>query len=163
MVASLSHVGISVSNLDRSIAFYCAAFGLEVAGRGTFAAGTEDGRYEAILGLKGATGKSALLRAAGIQVELFEFESPVPKRSDPQRPVCDHGITHFCIEVDSIVDAVSQLKVAGATFHCPPLEFFGKAKATYARDPDGNVIELLELFVGRTQESGRQVTSMPKI
>ena len=162
MAMSLSHVGISVSNLDRSISFYCAGFGMEVVGRGAFAPGTEDGRYEAILGLKGATGKSALLKAGGIQVELFEFSTPVPKRNDPQRPVCDHGITHFCIEVDNIVDAVEHLKAAGATFHCPPLEFFNAAKATYARDPDGNVIELLEMLIASDKYAGGQASSMTR-
>lgn len=32
-------------------------------------------------------------------VELFEFLSPAPRAGDPERPVCDHGITHICFDV----------------------------------------------------------------
>ena len=30
-------------------------------------------------------------------------------------------------------------------FHCPPQEVEGGIRATYGRDPDGNVVELLEV------------------
>jgi hypothetical protein len=43
------------------------------------------------------------------------------------------------------VDAeYERLKAAGMTFHCPPQGMSG-IRATYGRDPDGNVIELLEI------------------
>lgn len=140
MLKGMNHVGVSVSNLDRSIAFYRDLLGMEVVVEGVFAGE----RYERILALKGASGKVALLKAANMQIELFEFSCPSPRRGDPQRPVCDHGITHFCIEVADIEAEYERLKSAGVTFHCQPLDFFGAAKATYGRDPDGNAFELLE-------------------
>lgn len=145
MIKGANHVGISVSNLKRSIEFYRNGLGMQLVAEGTFEPGKDGGRYEAILGLKDAMGKVALLKVANFQLELFEFSHPSPKRSDPNRPVCDHGITHFCIEVTDIESEYEQLKVAGASFHCPPLEFFGPTKATYGRDPDGNVFELIEM------------------
>jgi catechol 2,3-dioxygenase-like lactoylglutathione lyase family enzyme len=144
MIKGVNHVGISVSNLERSIEFYRNGLGMEIVGQGKFERGTEEGRYEAILGLEGATGRVALMAIDGVKLELFEFSHPTPKRSDPKRPVCDHGITHFCVEVEDIQSKYDRLKAAGASFHCPPLKFFGKATATYGRDPDGNVFELLE-------------------
>jgi catechol 2,3-dioxygenase-like lactoylglutathione lyase family enzyme len=100
-------------------------------------------KYETILGLRGAQGKVALLRLGDFQVELFEFASPQPRSADPGRPVCDHGITHFCLRVTDIHVEYARLKAAGVTFHCPPQDFAG-ALATYGRDPDGNVFELFE-------------------
>lgn len=62
-----------------------------------------------------------------------------------KRPVCDHGITHFCLQVKDVRGEYARLKAAGILFHCPPQEFAGEAVVTYGRDPDGNVFELLQL------------------
>lgn len=142
MVKGLSHVGISVANLDRSIEFYCKGLGMDIVEQQSEFAGED---YERILRLAGVRGKTAMLKADTLQLELFEFAHPVPRASDPARPVCDHGITHFCIEVDDIASAYAQLISAGASFHSEPIEFTGVGLATYGRDPDGNVIELLEM------------------
>ncbi|MFL6601918.1 MAG: VOC family protein [Steroidobacteraceae bacterium] len=141
MIISLNHIGISVANLERSIAFYRDGLGMELVFEDVF----EGAQYERILGLKGATGKVAVLKVGNIQIELFEFLHPPPKPNDPNRPVCDHGITHFCIEVTDIDGYYKRLNSVGATFHCAPLLFAGEGTATYGRDPDGNVFELLEL------------------
>jgi catechol 2,3-dioxygenase-like lactoylglutathione lyase family enzyme len=146
MIRGLNHVGISVSSLERSIKFYCDGFGMELVAQSTFDSAKYDGKYEAILGLKGARGRVVVLKFGNIQLELFEFSYPVPKRNDANRPVCDHGITHFCIEVVDIDSEYERLKTVGASFHCAPQKIVGKAAATYGRDPDGNVFELLELY-----------------
>jgi catechol 2,3-dioxygenase-like lactoylglutathione lyase family enzyme len=146
MIQCLNHVGISVANLERALAFYRDLLGLEVLVHRPFA-----GRhYEMILGLEGASGRVAFLksRLGGLQIELFEFERPTAKPGDPHRPVCDHGITHFCLEVKGIEGEYERLKTAGVVFHCPPLEYAGQVKVTYGRDPDGNVFELLEMTAG---------------
>ena len=140
MIKSFNHVGISVVSLEKSIAFYRDLLGMDLVAEMTF--GGE--KYSAILGLTNARGKVALLRSASTQLELFEFSSPKPASMRVDRPVCDHGITHFCIEVADLDDAYEQLRRAGVVFHCSPLAFSETTKATYARDPDGNVFELLE-------------------
>ncbi|GFE90804.1 VOC family protein [Steroidobacter agaridevorans] len=144
MVKGTSHVGISVSDLDATLGFYRDAFEMQTVAEIAFDETTENGRYEQILGIKGARGRAVLLRVGSMQVELFEFSHPAPKRADPSRPVSDHGISHFCIEVSDIEMHCARLQAAGATFHCSPLVFFGRSKATYLRDPEGNVIELYE-------------------
>jgi catechol 2,3-dioxygenase-like lactoylglutathione lyase family enzyme len=140
MIKGLHHAGISVKNLDRSIEFYCGILGMELLRQGEFNGGTMD----RITGLMNTRGRAAMLRAGGQHLELFEFALPLPKQADARRPVCDHGISHFCIEVTSIEQEFERLTAAGVGFHCSP-QAFGKMKATYARDPDGNVVELLEI------------------
>jgi catechol 2,3-dioxygenase-like lactoylglutathione lyase family enzyme len=142
MIKGLNHVGISVEDLERSVVFYRDLLGMQVVVRTTF----EGEHYERILQLKGAKGSVALLRRENFQVELFEFAEPTPRRAAPTYPVCDHRITHFCLEVSDLDGEYARLKAAGVSFHCPPLQFFGGAKATYGRDPDGNVFELLEML-----------------
>ena len=147
MIIGLNHVAMSVSNLEQAIAFYRDLLGMEVVVRKSFGEEGSPGyeKYRAILGLKGAHGEVALLRRTNLQIELFEFIEPRPKASDFKRPVCDHGITHFCLQVADTRSEYARLKAAGVTFHCPPQEFPGEAIVTYGRDPDGNVFELLQL------------------
>jgi glyoxylase I family protein len=141
-IIGLNHVGISVSHLERAIGFYRDVLGMRVTGRTTFAGEP----YEMVLGLKAARGQVASLRLGDMEVELFEFDYPHPRIGDQNRPVCDHGISHFCIRVSDIHSEYARLSAAGVLFNCPPQNFFGRAIATYGRDPDGNVFELLELL-----------------
>jgi catechol 2,3-dioxygenase-like lactoylglutathione lyase family enzyme len=141
VIQGLHHVGVSVANLERAIGFYRGVLGMEVVHRGIF--GGE--LYELVLGLKDVAGKVATLRLGTLEIEVFEFDSPRPRLVEPNRPVCDHGISHFCLHVSDIHGEYARLKAAGVAFHCPPQNFFGKAMATYGRDPDGNVFELLEM------------------
>jgi len=140
MIKGLEHVGLSVASLEQSMKFYRDLLGMEVVADETF----KGELYDKILALKGVSGRVALLKKGNMQFELFEFAHPAPKPGDRERPVCDHGITHFCIEVADIEAEYQRLTAAGVAFHCPPLDF-GTAKATYGRDPDGNVFELLEM------------------
>src|SRR5262249_12034842 len=139
----LNHVGVSVANLERSLAFYRDLLGMEVLVRRRFSGP----HYETILGLEGVSGEVVFLRAKDdrLQIELFEFHHPPPKPISRERLVCDHGITHFCIQVEDIEAEYRRLTAAGVTFHCPPLDYRGQVKATYGRDPDGNAFELLEM------------------
>ena len=143
MITGLSHIGLSVVDLDRSIRFYQEAFGLELIDQRTFGEQADE-RYERVLGLPDARGKVATLRSGHLEIELFEFEHPRPRPKDPNCPVSDHGLSHFCIEVRDLDSEYARLKTLGARFHCPPQHFPGEANVTYARDPDGNVFELLE-------------------
>lgn len=142
MIKGMDHIGISVSDLGRAIAFYRDLLGMELVAPEPFG----DERYSTLLGLKNAQGKVALVRSGSLQIELFEFAHPQPKAGIEDHPVCDHGISHFCIKVTHIHDLYARLRASGVVFNCPPMEFFGKALATYGRDPDGNIFELLEMI-----------------
>ena len=45
---------------------------------------------------------------------------------------------------DDIDADYTRLLAAGVTFHCLPQTAPGLCRATYARDPDGNIVELLQ-------------------
>jgi catechol 2,3-dioxygenase-like lactoylglutathione lyase family enzyme len=141
VIKAINHVGISVANFDRALQFYRDVIGMETVVDKSFSGEM----YEAILGLKGARGRVAALRLGEQYIELFEFLQPQPKTAPSDRAVCDHGITHFCLGVEDIYGEYERLKAAGVVFHCPP-QHSGKAIATYGRDPEGNVFELLTLL-----------------
>jgi catechol 2,3-dioxygenase-like lactoylglutathione lyase family enzyme len=135
-----SHVGISVSDIERSIAFYRDMFGLEPL-MDIMPFGGRD--YEAIMDIPGVTGRICMIGKGDTNLELFEFDGG--KRKDPEYPVSDHGISHFGIFVDDIAATYKKLEEAGVRIHTPVITFMGGGmKATYCRDPDGNVFEILE-------------------
>ncbi|MCX7863763.1 MAG: VOC family protein [Novosphingobium sp.] len=138
----MNHVGISVSNIERTIAFYRDMFGLEEMVP-VFPFGGAD--FSAIMGLENAQGRMTMIGKGDIRLELFEFSHPEPTRRDPNYPVSDHGYSHFGFEVDDIDAVYERLLAAGVPIHCPVVQFTGGIRAIYARDPDGYVFEVLEM------------------
>ena len=143
MIKGIHHAAISTSDLDRSLKFYRDLLGFKVTFELDFGEGDEVLQRLMALGGK-AAGRLALLRADNAFIELFQFTSPSPQPVDPRRPVCDHGLTHVCLAVTDIDAEYTRLQAAGMYFHCPVQEF-GNLRVTYGRDPDGNVVELLQV------------------
>lgn len=145
MIQGIHHVAISTGNLERLVAFYCDLLGFELACRGGWPQGTPE--VDAVVGLKNSAARTVMLRSRDFYLEIFEFSAPAARAADPNRPVCDHGYTHFCLAVSDLDAEHQRLSAAGVQFHCAPARKEGKAqRAAYARDPDGNVIELLEIL-----------------
>ena len=140
-IKGISHVGISVSNMDQSLKFYRDTLGLTLLGGKTNRFQGE--LYENIFQLKDVCGRSAMLSINKMRIELFEFENPRGNKSDSRLPVNHNKINHICFEVHDIQNEYQRLSAAGVYFHCPP-QNAGYAKATYGRDPDGNVFELIQ-------------------
>ena len=144
MIRGIHHAAISTGNLERALAFYRDLLGFEVVLEAGWPSGTEVA--DKITGLKGSSARWVMLRAGNAFVELFQYDSPPPKQGDPDRPVCDHGVSHLCLDVTDLDGEYERLKAAGMTFHCPPQDLGAVFRTTYGRDPDGNVIELQEVL-----------------
>ena len=138
----MNHVGISVADLERAIAFYRDMLGMELL-TPVFPFGGPD--FSGVMGLENAQGRMGVVRGGSVQLELFEFSHPDPAPQDPDQSVGDRGISHFGIEVDDIDEIYARLTAAGVRFHSPVTTFGSGIKAAYGRDPDGNVFELLEM------------------
>ncbi len=143
MIRGIHHTALSTPDLDRMLAFYRDLLGLEVVSEFQWPAGTE--LADRITGLEGSSAKAAMLRAGNAHIELFQYASPTPGALDAKRPVCDHGITHVCLDVVDVDAEYERLVAAGMVFHCPPQDLGPDIRTTYGRDPDGNVLELQEV------------------
>jgi catechol 2,3-dioxygenase-like lactoylglutathione lyase family enzyme len=140
------HAGITVSDLDRSLEFYCGKLGFELAWRRLY----EEPEIARIVGVPEATGFDiAMLELPGgdLQVELLEYKG-CERRSGSARP-CDWGSGHFALFVDDIQAAYDALAAQGVRFRSDgPVEMSAGAnrggKSLYSLDPDGYVIELHE-------------------
>jgi catechol 2,3-dioxygenase-like lactoylglutathione lyase family enzyme len=144
MIKGFNHIGLSVRDLDRSIAFYRDLLGLAVL---TEPFPFEGPMFSQVMGVEGAEGRMCVMCRGSLQLELFEFARPAPVQKDSRYPVADHGLTHFGIDVEDIDSAYHRLVAAGVHFHCPVQTFPSGMRATYGRDMDGNVFELLEMSV----------------
>ncbi|MBI3249741.1 MAG: VOC family protein [Deltaproteobacteria bacterium] len=143
MIQGIHHVAISTGDMEQALRFYRDLIGFEELWSSAWEMGTET--VDQIVGLKDSSARMAMLRLGNACVELFQYHTPQPKLGDPNRPVCDHGITHLCLQVKDIDAEYVRLKAAGMVFHCPPQAGGRGLRATYGRDPDGNVVELLEV------------------
>lgn len=142
MIRGIHHVAISTGDAERMLRFYRDLLGFEVLSDTTWPRGTPV--LDELVGLTDSSARSIMMRKGNACFELFQYHSPTPHPGDPRRPVCDHGITHFCIDVTDLSAEYERLRAAGMVFHCPPIDF-GPVRNTYGRDPDGNVIELQEV------------------
>ena len=140
-IQRLTHVGICVSDLERSLAFYRDLLGfapeheLEVEGEPT----------DTLLRLRGTKLKAVYLARDGVRIELLHFASPTePPRH--ARVMNEVGLTHLSFRVADLDAVVTDLRAAGAqVLDDTILRFpdFGSA-ACFVVDPDGQLIELVQ-------------------
>lgn len=147
MIRGIHHVALATSDIDRLVNFYKEGFGFEVVYEGGWEKGSK--MIDTIVGLEGSSCKQVMMKAANTHIEIFQYLTPAGKPVDPKRPASDHGYTHFCVDVVDIDHEYERMQKLGMTFNCPPPsreELGGGAiRATYGRDPEGNIIELQEI------------------
>lgn len=141
MIRGINHVAINSYDIDRLAAFYRDVLGFGFA--------TEEFRWtgvpelDAVLGLKRSAARQLMLRAGNCYLELFEFEAPQPADRSPLR-ACDRGYTHIAFDVDDVDVEFARLKELGMAFLIDQPIALGDLRAIYGRDPDGNLVELIE-------------------
>ncbi|GAA0513741.1 Catechol 2,3-dioxygenase [Halorubrum aquaticum] len=131
------HVGITVSDLDRAVDFYAEVFGLDVVAE--FSVGGE--AFADAVDAAGASASFAHLAADGIRLELVEYDpegEPMPERS-LDRP----GATHLGLGVDDVAAFHDGLADDVETLSEPRTTESGTT-ILFVRDPDGNLIEVLD-------------------
>ena len=143
-IIAADHTGITVSDLERSLAFWRDVLGFELSHR---AHQTGD-LAEQITGVPGAEILIAVVKAPGHKIELLEYRAPADRKHAALRP-CDVGSIHVALTVDNL-DAVletiaaSGWKAAGTPQTLTTGPNAGK-RVIYVRDPDGTTIEFMEL------------------
>lgn len=141
MILGFHHAAISTPDLGRCVQFYKDVVGCEEAWSFAWPAGTPDA--DRMTGLADSAARAVMLKLGDSYLEVFEYSSPNPRPLDPDRPVCDHGITHVCLQVQDLHAEYARMKAAGMRFHSEPLTQ-DSGYVIYGRDPDGNVVELIE-------------------
>lgn len=142
-ITSIRHTGIVVSSMERSLEFYRDLLGMKV-----WADFEDDSAYvQAVTETPGARIRMVKLQAGdGGSIELLQYLShpqPVP----PENRACDVGCNHVALRVDDIDTLYETLTSHGIRFHTPPgVSPDGGARTTYCRDPEGVIVELVQML-----------------
>lgn len=144
-IISADHTGITVSNLERSLAFWRDVLGFELS----HTAHQTGGLAKEITGVAGAEIKLAVVRApGGHKIELLEYVAPADRKRANLRP-CDVGSVHVALLVDGLDAVLAQIAASGWEPAGKPqiLQSGPNAgkRVVYVRDPDGTTIEFMEV------------------
>lgn len=122
------HTMVRVSDLDRSLAFYCGLLGMVETRR----TDSEKGRYTNIF-----------LAASADEAVARDAKAPVLELTynwDPEDYAGGRNFGHLAFEVDDIYGLCASLSEAGVTVNRPPRDGY----MAFVRSPDGISLELLQ-------------------
>ena len=122
------HTMVRVSDLDKSLAFYCGLLGMVETRR----TDSEKGRYTNIF-----------LAASADEAVARDAKAPVLELTynwDPEDYRGGRNFGHLAFEVDDIYGLCESLSEAGVTVNRPPRDGY----MAFIRSPDGISIELLQ-------------------
>ena len=140
-ILRLTHIGICVSDLERSLRFYRDLLGfkyiseLEVAGEPS----------DTLLELRDVKLRAVYLERDGTRIELLHYTSPGSEGDGAPTPMNRLGLTHLSLRVDDLEGLLKQLEKAGVrslkatNVYNPRFQ----AGAIFITDPDGTRIELV--------------------
>jgi glyoxylase I family protein len=155
-ILAADHTGFTVSDLEKSLAFWQDVLGFELSHRAHHAGELAS----EVTGVPGAEISIAVLKGYGHKIELLQYLAPADRRRVNPRP-CDVGSVHIALTVDNIdavleVVAASGWEAAGSAQSLKSGPNAGK-RVIYVRDPDGVTIEFMQPPPGRTAADGSKV------
>jgi catechol 2,3-dioxygenase-like lactoylglutathione lyase family enzyme len=142
MIVGIHHTALCTRDLDRLVRFYVDGFGFEVEFDFTWDEANE--AFQRTHALAETKGRVVMIARGEHRLELFAYEKPAPRADIPERANADLGIGHFCIQVTDIAKEVERLAGLGMAFQSEVVEQTPTIFNCYGRDPDGNLIELIE-------------------
>jgi glyoxylase I family protein len=142
---SFSHIGVCVSDLERSTAFYEGTLGFQQLF--TMTMGNE---LAATMEIDGIRFESRMLARDDILVELLHWLEPEASGDRTRRPMDRFGLTHLCFRVDDVDDLVPLAEQFGGAAHPETRTVLpgagvggGDVTVMYLTDPDGTRIEAM--------------------
>jgi glyoxylase I family protein len=146
LVNVLDHVSVTVSDMDRSLAFYRDLLGLKeierhrLEGEGiTKMAGKTDPVVMDVVRLVAP-------ETEGIEIDLQQYLKPEGKVANGK--LGDVGHSHICFGVPNMAEAFADLTAQGVNFVSEPVSFdlgWAVVHVVFFEDPDGYVLELMQV------------------
>jgi catechol 2,3-dioxygenase-like lactoylglutathione lyase family enzyme len=139
-MASLNHVGITVTDLEVSQAFYVDVVGMELVLRGFRTGGVW---FDTLTENTGAVIDAALLSAGGMTLQLVQYhEAGNPEAVTGHNRVGNLHLSFDVEDVDAHHAKLTRRPELRATAIVPlPVEGY---RSFYVRDPDGVPVEFME-------------------
>lgn len=144
---AFSHIGLTVSDLDRAVDFYTKVLGCYVIMEPTVVEEDDSPIGVMCTDVFGSNWKrfriAHLSTADKVGIELFEFpETETPENNFEYWKV---GIFHFCVQDPDVEGLVEQIVAHGGKQRMPIREYYPEDKPykmVYCEDPFGNIIEV---------------------
>lgn len=142
-ILAADHTGITVTSLERSLAFWRDVLGFQLSHRPH-----QTGKLASeITGVAGAEISIAVLKGYGHKIELLQYLAPPERKHLSPRP-CDVGSVHVALVVDNLEAVLEKIaqsgwKAAGEAQTLIAGPNAGK-RVVYVRDPDGTTIEFMQ-------------------
>lgn len=135
---SFSHVGICVTDLDRSTRFYAEVLGFTELFTTSF-----DDELAATMEAEGSF-TSRMLARDDVRIELLYWEDRAPEGDGARRPMTAMGMTHLAFRVDAVDDLFERAaEFDGAAYPATMTDLGGGVQVVYLTDPDGTRIECM--------------------
>jgi methylmalonyl-CoA/ethylmalonyl-CoA epimerase len=125
------HCGISVANMQESIAWYTKMLGFELLSRKE---------------IDMLNCEVAFLRMGDFEIELFRHHNTLPlppDRREPNKDIQTQGIKHICYAVEDIATLLTDLRAKGVDVVFGPNQMEGTLIG-FIRDNTGNLIEFIQ-------------------
>jgi glyoxylase I family protein len=139
MIKGIEHVGLSVTNLERSIGFYRDLMGMEVV---RIIEPNPDFPLEKVVGTPGAKARIAHLKSEQSMLELFEYQSPDGHPLPQDHTQADIGFIHAGFTSTDVRADYKVLRENGVDFLGDPIEVRPDVWVVYFKGPDGEVCEI---------------------
>src|SRR3954470_6417443 len=136
-VLAADHTGLTVSDIERSLAFWRDVLGFELSHR----AHQKGELAEQVTGVAGAEILIAVVKAPGHKIELLEYRAPTDRKEQNGLRPCDLGSGHIALTVENLDDPLETIAASGWKAAGEPQTLTigpnaGK-RVIYVRDPDG--------------------------
>ena len=140
-VRRFDHVGITVADLDRALAFF-VSLGLEVEGRMFM-----EGEFvDTVIGIPDSRSEIVMLRApdGGAGVELSSFIRPDHQPGSPAPMSTELGLRNVAFEVDDLQAALDRLAGDGYGLIGGVGQYEDIWRMAYVRGPEGIIVALAQ-------------------
>jgi catechol 2,3-dioxygenase-like lactoylglutathione lyase family enzyme len=136
-----SHLGICVSDLDRSLRFYCDGLGFEVGDRYDLSTAQIPDIHKGLEVEAPVTVTSQMIVNGAMKVELIHYPAREPEGA-PSTSRAQLGLTHLSFNVKKVDEATALLVEHGGTILESTRANVG-IEIVFLTDPDGTRIELM--------------------
>jgi catechol 2,3-dioxygenase-like lactoylglutathione lyase family enzyme len=144
-LSKANHVGITVKDLDKAIAFYGALTGSHITPKDEIGGD----RMAKVQGLEKTLIRYATVHLDNLNIDLLQYIEPQPEKANYSNEQI--SAMHLCFEVEDFQKAIQSMEDAGIQFNGNPITFQQEdglkegigTSVAYFKDPDGTNLEII--------------------
>ena len=140
MFTRADHVGMSVKDIDKAIAFYRDVIGMEKVFDREFAEGMAK-----LIGIEGTQVRIVHMKLADSIVELFDYKYPKGREPTREHIQADYGLIHIGFMVEDFWGTYQHLLDHDVKFLADPVEIRPGVHVAYFHGVEYEVCEIREI------------------